>query len=91
MLFLSELCTVLDLARPDPQTSDPARDGYVFEKSVPLAHGAPGRIDLYKRGCFVLEARQGSDAPEDKPGFANKPGFSKKPGLCIRVPDIHLR
>ena len=28
VLFLSELCTVLELERPNPQTSDPARDAY---------------------------------------------------------------
>jgi len=62
VLFLSELCSVLGLERPNPQTSDPARDAYVFEKPLPLPHGTVGRIDLYKRGCFVLEAKQGSDA-----------------------------
>jgi hypothetical protein len=28
-----------------------------------------GRIDLYKRGCFVLGAKQGSQAPEPSPLF----------------------
>jgi hypothetical protein len=42
VLFLSELCSVLDLERPNPQTSDPARDAYVFEKPLPLPHGTPG-------------------------------------------------
>ncbi len=63
-LFLSELCDVLDAPRPDPTTPDEASNAYVFEKNVPLPHGATGRIDLYRRGCFVLEAKQGSDPRE---------------------------
>ena len=62
-LFLTELCDVLEVERPRPATADPAADAYVFEKAVPLPHGATGRIDLYRRGCFVLEAKQGS-APD---------------------------
>ncbi len=61
-LFLSELCDVLDVPRPDPSTPDDAANAYVFEKCVPLPQGTSGRIDLYRRGCFVLEAKQGSDA-----------------------------
>ncbi len=58
-LFLSELCDVLEVERPQPTTSDETASAYVFEKSVPLPHGATGRMDLYRRGCFVLEAKQG--------------------------------
>ena len=47
---------------PEPQAADDARNAYVFEKPVPLPHGTTGRIDLYKRGRFVLEAKQGSAA-----------------------------
>ncbi|MCB0233155.1 MAG: class I SAM-dependent DNA methyltransferase, partial [Anaerolineae bacterium] len=60
-LFLSELCDVLDLPRPNPTVPDEAGNVYVFEKPVPLPHGTTGRIDLYRRGSFVLEAKQGSD------------------------------
>jgi hypothetical protein len=59
-LFLSELCDLLDVERPQPTTTDESANAYVFEKSVPLPHGTTGRIDLYKRGFFVLEAKQGS-------------------------------
>ena len=40
---------------------------YVFERRVDRTaseDGQRGYIDLYKQGCFVLEAKQGSDAPE---------------------------
>lgn len=65
-LFLSELCDVLDVPRPAPQVADDALNAYVFEKPAPLPHGTSRRIDLYKRGCFVLEAKQGSDAWEGR-------------------------
>jgi hypothetical protein len=62
-LFLIELCELLGLERPRPATEERAERTYVFEKPVPLAHGTTGFIDLYKRGCFVLEAKQLSDGP----------------------------
>ena len=62
-LFLSELCDVIGVPRPDPTRPDDADNAYVFERSVTFHHpdGATstGRIDLYKRGCYVLEAKQG--------------------------------
>ena len=62
-LFLSELCDVLQVARPEPTVEDDARNAYVFERNV-LFDNLDGthttrRIDLYKRGCFVLESKQG--------------------------------
>ena len=71
-LFLSELCDVLGVARPEPKTAYEERNAYVFEKSVPLPHGTTGGIDLYRRGCFVLEAKQGSDRPEDGQSFSER-------------------
>jgi len=64
-LFLSELCDLLGVPRPDPTRPDDRENSYVFERAVTFQHGtgltSTGRIDLYKRGCFVLEAKQGSD------------------------------
>ena len=61
--FLSELCEVIGVPRPDPTKQQELKNAYVFEKSVPEPHGEGKstirRIDLYKRGCFVLEAKQG--------------------------------
>jgi len=60
--FLNELCDLLDVPRPDVTTTDDERDAYVFERTVtfqnPDGTTSAGRIDLYKRGCFVLEAKQ---------------------------------
>jgi hypothetical protein len=61
-LFLSELRDVLAVPRPDPAAATTAENDYVLERAVKeiLLDGAvtTRRIDLYKRGCFVLEAKQ---------------------------------
>lgn len=60
-LFLSDLCDVLGVERPHPTTEDDERDTYVFEKSVARSREdrtSIGKIDLYRAGCFVLEAKQ---------------------------------
>ena len=68
-LFLSELCDVLGVPRPEPSTSDDSQNAYVFERAVCFeatagdSAASSGRIDLYKRGCFVLEAKQGAEKP----------------------------
>jgi type II restriction/modification system DNA methylase subunit YeeA len=70
-LFVSELCEVLGVDRPDPARPDTRANDYVFERHVerPLSdEGQYGKIDLYKKGCFVLEAKQGSDTPEETEG-----------------------
>lgn len=61
--FLSELCDVLDVERPRPKTGNAAADTYVFEKDVPRARAGGAStsfVDLYKEGCFLLEAKQGA-------------------------------
>nr|WP_262903486.1 DNA methyltransferase [Hymenobacter psoromatis] len=69
-LFLQDLCDLLGVPRPDPTTDDPAQDAYVFERGVTFDDGvgkrSTGRIDLYKRGCFVLETKQGTDTPDQQ-------------------------
>ena len=69
-LFLHDLTTLLGVAPPDTVTDDPAADAYVLEKLVQFDDGAGrkfiGRIDLYKRGCFVLETKQGTSTPDEQ-------------------------
>jgi len=61
-LFLSELCDVLDVPRPEQASHDAVLNAYAFERAVtfrgPDGSTSRGRIDLYKRGSFVLEAKQ---------------------------------
>lgn len=74
--FLIELCDLLELPHPDPACGDPARDRYVFEYPV-RERDAQGqihtkRIDLYKEGHFLLEAKQGADKGAKKAGTAKR-------------------
>jgi SAM-dependent methyltransferase len=66
--FVRELCELLGLPVPHP-TADL---DYMFERPVTFVHGdgstSAGRIDCYRRGAFVLEAKK------LKPG-ANSKGF----------------
>lgn len=61
-MFLSELCEALGLPRPDPASDDTAGNDYVFERGVKRRESegmaSTLRIDLYKRDCFILEAKQ---------------------------------
>ena len=61
-LFLTELCTLLELPLPEPAGDDTRDNTYVFERRVvmPQPDGTSnnGFIDLYRRGSFVLEAKQ---------------------------------
>ncbi|QQD16658.1 class I SAM-dependent DNA methyltransferase [Spongiibacter nanhainus] len=67
-LFLTELCTLLALPQPDPASNDNEQNAYVFERRVDIskADGSVNRgfIDLYRRGAFVLEAKQTGKALE---------------------------
>ena len=69
-LFLTELCDLLEVPRPDPTVPDDDDNAYVFERSVvfvnPDGTAIHGRIDLYKRGCFVLETKQGVEKQDDE-------------------------
>jgi|GEM_PF-628426 len=69
-LFLTELSELLGLPRPDPASDDTRDNTYVFERRVDIrnADGSSNRgfIDLYRRGSFVLEAKQtGRDLDSD--------------------------
>jgi hypothetical protein len=56
--FVIDLCGLLGLPAPHPT----AEQDYMFERPVTFRHGdggsSAGRIDCYRRGCFVLEAKK---------------------------------
>ncbi|WP_349236385.1 DNA methyltransferase [Bosea sp. Tri-44] len=60
--FLTELCRLIGVETPLPPTSDAEAVTYRFEYQVkfrdPSGASTTGRIDLYKKSCFVLEAKQ---------------------------------
>ena len=96
-LFLTQLCDLLDVPEPEPTKPLDADNAYVFERSVTFTESdgshTTGRIDLYKRGAFVLEAKQGSDAQTAaeaelaelaSPDEAAAPQRRKKKGTAVR-------
>ena len=60
--FLTEFCRLIGAEAPFPPTSDAEAVTYRFEYPVAFHDDAgtagTGRIDLYKKSCFVLEAKQ---------------------------------
>lgn len=63
--FVNGLCSLIGVDPPKGSRTDDTHNDYVFERRVfqKEADGTEsfGRIDAYKRHCFVLEAKQGSD------------------------------
>ncbi len=72
--FVFELCDLLAVPRPAGQQG--GLGAYRFERSVsrpePDGRISTRFIDLYKQGCFILEAKQG-DAPPQPSLFAPEP------------------
>lgn len=60
--FLEDLCRLLEVDVPEPPTSDAEAVTYRFEYPVKFrdldGSASTGRIDLYRKGKFVLEAKQ---------------------------------
>ncbi len=74
--FTRELCELLELPVPDPAQADTRDNAYVFERRV-MQHHRDGttserRIDCYRRGAFVLEAKKIKASAPTK-GFDNAP------------------
>ena len=88
-MFLNELCDLLDVPKPDPAGPDDDKNAYVFKRTVPFPNPDGSttvkRIDLYKRDCFVLEAKQGSDRVEAAEQFALAPHRRMRRGRRERI------
>lgn len=58
--FVSQLCAVIGVPAPDEETVGDLN--YAFERPIRFRHvdgaATAGFIDCYRRGCFVLEAKQ---------------------------------
>jgi hypothetical protein len=66
--FVNDLCDLLGQPHPHPTPEQ----HYMFERPITFVHGdgttSPGRVDCYKRGHFVLEAKKLKAASHTK-GF----------------------
>lgn len=83
-LFLQELTQVLNLPAPEPTGPD---SGYCFEKQVPN-YTPEGKftknyMDLYKAGCFLLEAKRTPDKlrAQSESGAGGGGGKGKRPAV----------
>jgi len=89
--FVIDLCAVLNVDPPHAATSDADRDAYIFEKPVTVPHEGRqqsiGFIDLFKRGHFILEAKQGSEEGGSRLGTAKR----DTPAWHIAMQDASVR
>ena len=87
-LFLCELCDVIGVPRPEPAKADSSQNSYVFEHPVVfddgLGHTTTKFIDLYKKGFFVLEAKQGSDKDAQADASGLKMPKRSRRGTAVR-------
>ena len=71
--FVTELCQLLEV---DPPTH---QQDYMFERPITFRHGdggaSAGRIDCYRRGAFVLEAKKLKVSGGGTPGSLSTRGF----------------
>ncbi|WP_171210825.1 class I SAM-dependent DNA methyltransferase [Ruegeria sp. HKCCA5426] len=68
--FAAELTQILGVDAPKVATSDHQNDDYRFERPVTFVHtgtNSRGYIDLYRKGCFILEAKQGAEVAVSDP------------------------
>jgi hypothetical protein len=76
-MFLVELCDLLGLSHPDTASVSHESNDYVFERVLKdtARDGTVSykRIDLYKRDCFVLEAKQSRITGDKKIGDVTQP------------------
>lgn len=87
-LFLCQLCDLIGVGQPEPAKADNSLNAYVFEHPVRfddgLGHTTTKFIDLYKRGCFILEAKQGSTKNADPDPSGLKLTKKNRKGTAVR-------
>ena len=87
--FANELCDLLGLPRPDPSQELNELNDYVFERRVDFKHddgsATPGRIDLYKRGCFVMEAKQSAKRVKARKADPRQPGLLPEDAAQVKA------
>ena len=87
--FANELCDLLGVSRPDPAQEQVERNDYVFERRVDFKHDdgstTPGRVDLYKRDCFVMEAKQSAKRLESTKVDPEQPELVSEDAIQMRA------
>ena len=89
-IFIERLTKALDLPTPDFASEENEHNDYTFERRVdfkfPDGSTSIGRIDCYKRDCFVLEAKQSSKRKRDtrQPDLLSEDAKQKKLGMAKR-------
>lgn len=89
--FVMRLTEALGLPQPDFAKEENRFNDYVFERAVAFKHpdgsSTTGRIDCYKRDCFILEAKQSAKRKKADPAqtellpadaATRKPGHAKQ-------------
>ncbi|WP_299867165.1 DNA methyltransferase [uncultured Hoeflea sp.] len=89
--FVMRLTEALGLPQPDFAREENRFNDYVFERAVAFKHpdgsSTTGRIDCYKRDCFILEAKQSAKRKKADPAqtellpadaATRKPGHAKQ-------------
>lgn len=92
--FLNDLCDLLQVPQPHDPEDGGTREEYSFERPVTFKHNngktSIGRIDLYRRGSFVLEAKQGSEQkariadPRQHELITGEPLTKQAAGMAVR-------
>ena len=88
-MFAGELCELLGLPRPDPSEERNEYNDYTFERRIDFKHDdggtTPGRIDLYKRGCFVMEAKQSAKRQTKKTADLRQTNMLPEDAMQVRA------
>jgi hypothetical protein len=90
-LFVERLTGALGVEQPSPAKEETRHNDYVFERGVTFRHAngstSTGRIDCYKRDCFIWEAKQSAKREKSRASeqlelvgveTAQKPGHAKR-------------
>ena len=100
--FAIELCEILGVERPHVAGEDGSLNDYTFERKVEFSHlgstKSTGRIDLYKKDHFLMEAKQSREKGRSKalnlPGQLDliEPDYFPPIRACRRqkLPDLFL-
>ena len=87
--FVIGLCALLGLDAPDPSEQKNEKNDYVFERRVDYKFDdgttARRRIDLYKRDCFVMEAKQSAKRVEAKKANPDQPDLIPEDATQVKA------